>query len=239
MQTNTQPREGMTGTGDDGKTLDVVSIWRTIQGEGPFAGSPAVFIRLAGCNLNCDWCDTDYTSNRLKWEIESIVSKVTSLLGQLHSRLVVITGGEPFRQNIEPLVALLLCKSYKVQIETNGTLYRELPWDSITGAPRQLFIVCSPKKSKVHPMLQKHVDALKYVADCHSIDRSDGLPVQVLGQMTGVARPWDGYEGEIYLQPEDHQNVIENAKNQEAVLEACMKHGYRFCLQLHKFLKME
>src|SRR5574343_1826946 len=85
-------------------TLEVHSIFSTIQGEGPFCGRPAVFVRLAGCNLQCPGCDTDYTQNRARLDYEIILSIIRDQLALTASKanLIVVTGGEPFRQNIAP-----------------------------------------------------------------------------------------------------------------------------------------
>lgn len=114
---NTQPREKQHLASPD--LLDVIDVWNTIQGEGPFAGCPATFVRLAGCNLKCTLCDTDYTSKR---RVMSLLELVTWIRTLCASDLVVITGGEPFRQNVNKLVEVLLGYGYKVQVETNGTL---------------------------------------------------------------------------------------------------------------------
>ena len=103
-------------------TVEVHSIFDTIQGEGPFAGSPAVFIRLTGCNLQCQFCDTEYTSVREAITPVEALNRVKAAHGDSPRGLVVLTGGEPFRQNISPLCAALLHAGYHVQIETNGTM---------------------------------------------------------------------------------------------------------------------
>src|SRR4051812_26652612 len=105
--------------------VDIVDIFLTIQGEGPEHGKAAVFIRTAGCNLDCPLCDTDYTTNRKVVLIDDIVAKVKELRNKC---LVVITGGEPFRQNTtQYLCEKLLLKGYQVQIETNGCFW----WDDL------------------------------------------------------------------------------------------------------------
>ncbi|WP_404603863.1 4Fe-4S cluster-binding domain-containing protein, partial [Raoultella planticola] len=90
-------------------TLEVHSIFSTIQGEGPFCGRPAVFVRLAGCNLQCPGCDTEYTQNRERLNYGSILQNIEERLMSTSSNanLIVISGGEPFRQNIAPFCDFL------------------------------------------------------------------------------------------------------------------------------------
>ncbi len=215
----------------DGQNIDIVNCWYTIQGEGPLAGTPAVFVRLAGCNLACDFCDTIYTTGREKYKPAAVVDKVEGLQ---KSGLVVITGGEPFRQNIGPFIGLLLSRGYRVQIETNGTIYREaVPYENIT-------IVCSPKTPKIDPRLWPYIDALKYVLEAGKVADIDGLPVSSLGMPFPPARPdKDLFKGEVFVQPLDTGDAEANKEHTKAAVESCMKHGYRFCLQQHKLLGLE
>jgi len=230
---NTQPIEKQEHqlTGD----LQVNSIFYTIQGEGPFAGSPAVFVRLAGCNLQCPMCDTEYSKRRLMTPGEIALHVVAVAPNSTHGRaLVVITGGEPFRQNLLPLVTHLLDFDIDVQIETNGTLYQELPYDEIT-------VVCSPKAGRINVKLAPHIDALKYVLHADSVDPEDGLPILALDHSAApkLARPPEGYEGVIYLQPVDEGDIEKNKRHQDAVVKSVLKHGYTLCLQLHKLIGVE
>ncbi|MEG7364337.1 7-carboxy-7-deazaguanine synthase QueE, partial [Pseudomonas citronellolis] len=96
---NLQPIEKRTKSADG--LLSLHSIFHTIQGEGPFCGTPSVFVRLAGCNLQCPACDTDYTQGRRAASVQEILDKVQEYQS---SGLVVITGGEPFRQDITRLL---------------------------------------------------------------------------------------------------------------------------------------
>lgn len=212
--------------------LQVHSIFRTIQGEGPFTGRPAVFVRLAGCNLQCPGCDTDYTSTREQLSSWQVVDRVSHLASD--GDLVVISGGEPFRQNLTPLVFLTRDIGLEVQVETNGTLHDpDFPYGLCT-------IVCAPKAGKVHKELQPHIAAYKYVLN-HQDRLDDGLPGHVLGHSAhpSVARPHEGYIGPIYLQPEDAKDPAVNEANLRATIESCMSHGYTFCLQVHKIINME
>lgn len=204
--------------------LEVHSTFLTIQGEGPLAGTPAVFIRLAGCNLICDLCDTDYTSTRRFVTVEDIIDDVQQI--KAAPWLVVITGGEPFRQaGLVDLVTVLLAENYRVQIETNGTLF--LP---VMGAT----IVCSPKTATINNLMWTKIQALKYVVQADHIDPTDGLPTMVLGQPCRVAKPHQIFVGQIYVQPCDEYDEVKNKANLKAAVESCMRFGYRLTTQIHK-----
>ncbi len=218
-----------------GKTLDVQEIFYTIQGEGPLAGEPAVFVRLAGCNLQCPGCDTDYTSSREIMTVEEIIAAVNACangVNMYHQPAVVITGGEPFRQNLSLLVEQLDYDGITVQIETNGTL----------PIPRDVFdrsmIVCSPKTGKV--ATPAYVHAWKYVMHHESIDPEDGLPTRVLDHSVSkrVARKNPNGMGSIYLQPMDSRDPEDNKKSLDACVQSCMKFGYTLCLQIHKIANL-
>jgi len=220
--------------------LDVHSIFYTIQGEGPFSGFPAVFIRLAGCNLQCPGCDTEYTQGRRHGHPEVIAEYVSSLIAP--KGLVVITGGEPFRQNLTKLLQYLDDRRHLVQIESNGTLppssfyhYSKYPrMDHYHG----VYIVCSPKTGKINPEILRHCCCLKYVLDADSMNPEDGLPIRALGHTASpqLARPPEYWDRPIYLQPMDTGDPEHNARNIVAVKESCMKHGYRLQLQIHKYV---
>ena len=223
--------------------LDVHSIFYTIQGEGPYAGRPAVFVRLAGCNLQCPLCDTDYTSKRRPMWPSELSDRIDAK--NRAATLVVITGGEPFRQNLIPAVRYLLAKGYTVQIETNGTLYHhDFPYDKVT-------VVCSPKAGKLAAGYYdnpKAITAFKYVAQAGKID-GDGLPTTVLGHTATphVARPPEGFEGEVFLQPADEIELYDsrfdtqfcNSKNLTACVQSCKWHGYTLGIQIHKLIGEE
>lgn len=222
--------------------VKVHSIFHTIQGEGPFAGWPAVFIRLFGCNLQCPFCDTDYTSAKRFMSVQDVLTELHSTGFDVRMgpsvegrNLVVITGGEPFRQDITPLIKGLLEFGAKIQIETNGTLSPgdDFPWDEVT-------VVCSPKTSKIHPDVANRVHAYKYVLSRDSIG-TDGLPETALGHPPGgtgrVARPPTGWRGPIYVNPMDAKDELETNRNALAVAEVVMNHGgYIMGVQMHKFL---
>ena len=220
----------------DGNLLAVHSIFYTIQGEGPFCGTPAVFIRLAGCNLQCPACDTDYTSTRTHLSPLAILQKVASHISQ---GLVVITGGEPFRQDLRFLFAELLRAGYYVQVETNGTL-RPSAFDYTIDITHRkgVFIVCSPKAGKINEVCLSQVCALKYVLHADAISSEDGLPTSALGHSAHpiLARPPADWDRLVYLQPEDSQDEEQNRINLNYAVKACLHHGYILQIQLHKYL---
>lgn len=220
----------------DGFTLDVHSIFYTIQGEGPFTGRPAVFVRLAGCNLQCPGCDTEYTTGRETLSIQEITARITRSYEHVaprHVPMIVITGGEPFRQNLAPLCKNLT-RYYHVQIETNGTLGIDDP-----TAFSNVDIVCSPKTGRVHYSIISSANWYKYVLHHESVSAEDGLPIFALDHSASpeVFRPPLG--ATVYLQPMDCKDERINRLNQEAVLASCFKFGYNLQLQIHKYLEIE
>lgn len=116
----------MTLVADD-SSLKVSELFCSLQGEGASVGAPAQFLRLAGCNLHCSWCDTKYTWDwaNYRYEDEVTVMPVSEIAARVIDRGVprlVITGGEPLLQQ-RGLGALLtrLPPDYVLEIETNGT----------------------------------------------------------------------------------------------------------------------
>lgn len=236
------------------RAIEVHSIFYTIQGEGPFTGRPAVFVRLAGCNLQCPGCDTDYTSQRHYMSAQEIVAKILELANK--ETLVVITGGEPFRQyNIRYLLELLVKMAMNVQIETNGTL-SPVPFDNgveedynycamVTNMDVPgicgVYIVCSPKSGRINPLIRKYACALKYVIKHNDVDPMDYLPIHSLDHPVGVkvARPSPEFERTIYVQPMDEQDEVKNKLNLQEAINSCLKGGYTLQIQTHKIINME
>lgn len=218
--------------------LEVNSIFHTIQGEGPFCGTPSVFIRLAGCNLQCPQCDTEYTKRTLRAPI-SIASEVNTLS---KSGLVVITGGEPFRQKIGPLIRILINAGYYVQVESNGTLppSQDVIWERNPSDRRGAYIVCSPKSGRINSILEKEACCFKYVVtDGEILD--DGLPSHVLGHGASpfVGRPFNLRGRQIYIQPSDLKDDTINKRNIDSAVKSCMEHGHILQLQIHKLIGAE
>lgn len=232
--------------------LAVQEIFPTLQGEGPFAGVPAIFIRLAGCNLKCHFCDTDFESNINNMLMpESMCGAVDSYLADFPGiELVVITGGEPLRQNIIPLLNYLFRLKIKhVQIETAGTLWVDGLETFITS--KRVSLVCSPKTPKIHDMVALYCEDWKYIIKYGETDEVDGLPntsTQVKGIKARIFRPNESplrlRAHNIWVQPCDEQRggVEKDADtigNEMHAVQIAMKHGYRLSYQTHKALGLK
>lgn len=195
----------------DGSVLKIVNIFDTIQGEGPFAGHYAQFIRLGGCNLACSFCDTEF---------EVFTEMKIADIPNSNAKLVVITGGEPFRQNIGPLCEMLIARGQKIQIESNGTLYNKIP--------DEVEVVCSPKATNgkyfnIHRDLEKHIIAYKILV---SEDYNFEIPNHF------KTKP-------IYIQPIDEYDEQKNSKNLSLAKNIAMQNNYILSIQIHKVIGVE
>lgn len=219
--------------------LDVHSIFSTVQGEGPYCGHPAVFVRLAGCNLQCPGCDTEYTQGRKPMEYTEIYNtmlRATLADGSL-TKLMVVTGGEPFRQ--PEIVAfinwMIMQHGWAVQVETNGSM--QIPLELNNACT----VVCSPKSSKLHPSALQRANHFKYVLKAGNFRVEDGLPLQALDHRATpyIGRPPANFRGNIYLQPMDEQDPVKNRANIQQVVQNAKQYGYIVQLQVHKYLEVE
>jgi organic radical activating enzyme len=119
--------------------LNIVEIFQSIQGEGARVGTSAVFIRFAGCNLNCKFCDTN------KETIEQLTpNEIMVRISKYSSENIILTGGEPLIQNLAELINKLSSMGYDIAIETNGTLYPDWLGEIIHKIN---WIIISPKLS--------------------------------------------------------------------------------------------
>jgi organic radical activating enzyme len=187
--------------------LQLAEIFYSVQGEGTWTGTPAVFVRLAGCNLSCAFCDTDYA---LKWiaSVDDVVARVRAEGGDCP--MVIVTGGEPLaqRETIE-LIDALRADGRRVHIESNGTIDVALPAD--------VWLTVSPKE-RLHPRMAARANEAKLIVDRR-------VPAEWLASFP-AATP-------VFLQPEGNKpaNV---ALAMEAALREPAR--YRLSLQTHKFI---
>ena len=201
--------------------MKVNEIFYSVQGEGHYAGTPAVFVRLAGCNLKCWFCDTDFTSGRVMSERE-IVDEVL----RYPTRYVVLTGGEPTLQLTATLCDALHAEGRYLMMETNGT--RELP----VGCQID-WITCSPKLIDSHetsmrqlaPIRLQHIDELKVVYE--------DSPSQDMMLYTQIPA------NEYRLQPCDTGDAQRNREVVAHTLDYILEHPqWKLSLQIHKILNV-
>ncbi|MGZ5497794.1 MAG: 7-carboxy-7-deazaguanine synthase QueE [Candidatus Aminicenantales bacterium] len=148
-------------------TLKTIEIFASVQGEGLRQGEPTIFVRLAGCNLRCGFCDTKkaWRGGR-EISVEKIAEKVLRLRTEYPTTWVCLTGGEPLAQNVRPLLLRLHAEGFRVQIETNGT-FPPAPladWHSVSPKPPDY---------AVHPGFRKRAREVKLVV-CRTLDL-DGI----------------------------------------------------------------
>ena len=218
--------------------LSVKEVFRTVQGEGSLAGTPAVFLRLGGCNLwsghedsrgngvgDCaKWCDTDFI-NAEKMEVDVLVSLVEKEAVGMNKPLVVITGGEPLLQlkkkSGSELLSELRKKGFKIAIETNGTV--EIPimlrakLDHITVSPK---VLNADQKSLANIKTRSGTD----------------LKVVVPSPMAELLAEMGLWKFEhFFVQPKD-VNADNGESSLEQTIQLAEKHGFRISVQTHKML---
>lgn len=201
----------------------VNDIFYSLQGEGHNTGRAAVFVRFAGCNLRCPFCDTEFDSYR-ELSSEDILAAIVSLTtGGRAAKdglqpLVVLTGGEPTLQADEGLVDLLHRHGFKVAIESNGTRPAPINADWLTVSPK------GDLSAAAYLQWPRQPDELKVVFDEHT-DPS--------ALLAGDAAP--SASCLLYLQPCDTGDASRNA----AIVERCISYikshpAWRLSLQVHK-----
>jgi len=187
--------------------LALSEIFYSIQGEGTWTGTPAVFVRLAGCNLACDFCDTDY-STKFFAGVGEVIAMVRAEGGECP--MVVLTGGEPLAQAEAPaLIGALRGDGRRVHVETNGTIFCDLPGD--------VWLCVSPKE-RVDPRMAARANEAKLIVDAR-------VPEEHLALFAGKPT--------ILLQPEGNK-----PSNVAVALDYVKAHPTRFrlSLQTHKFI---
>ena len=135
---------------------DLVEIFESLQGEGRNTGRPCVFIRFAGCNLKCPWCDTD-VKKRFSASLDEIVKEARGF----KAKSVILTGGEPtLVKEMPELVAALKKEGYWIGVETNGTIAAD--WLGFAD-----YVACSPKRGA--PLALSTADEVRVVAEDEAI----------------------------------------------------------------------
>jgi 7-carboxy-7-deazaguanine synthase len=217
-------------------TYPVNEVFRTVQGEATFAGTPSVFIRMQGCGVGCPWCDTKHTwdfDNALRmipiaqlvekvdpnplwasFTVEALVAEVV----RLDARHVVLTGGEPCVHDLAPLCKALEATGRTVQIETSGTEPIRAPTSTwVTVSPK----IRMPGKKQVRPDALRRADEVKHpVATERNVE-------ELLALLDGAGIP----ASKVWLQPVDGSR-----RGHDIALAACYTHGFRLSVQTHKLI---
>lgn len=223
-------------------------VFRTLQGEGPSLGCPAVFMRLSLCNLHCTWCDTPYTWNwegtpwphqdgiQFKKEEQIRVLTPAELAAAVMAQLrdgdrLVITGGEPLLQQ-EDLVTLLgdIPRHFAIEVETNGT---QLPLAEIDARVAQYNV--SPKLANSGNREGLRIDekALAFFARSPKAFFKFVVTSQHdLAEIEALANAHSLPKSQILLMPEG-RSPDALARNRLWLAEACLEKGYRLTDRLH------
>ena len=137
---------------------ELVEIFESLQGEGRNTGRPCVFVRFAGCNLNCPWCDTDVKA-RFSVSLDELVGEIA----RFRAKSVILTGGEPALQKEMPeLIAALKARGYWIAVETNGTLAPD--WFAFLD-----YVACSPKFEYADRVVLTRADEVRVVASTEEV----------------------------------------------------------------------
>jgi organic radical activating enzyme len=231
-------------------TYRIKAIWKTLQGEGLFAGRPAVFVRMVGCNMwsgyahtrqrdaerndaLCPlWCDTDFTKEgSAVYNSQQLVTAICAIGGDV--RFCVITGGEPLMQLDATLVKALHTAGFFIAIETNGTMtLKESCWDE---ASQKLetpdWIVCSPKQEQDRLQLEFFDELKLVVPDYMPGAYGHFAKRQRINAVQGQPLPL------LWVQPEDGSRL--DTARQLAIDLALENPAWRVSVQTHKILNVE
>lgn len=182
-------------------------------------------------------CDTVYTINRQPMSVTAVLEEILTL-DSVNSKLVIVTGGEPFRQpRVVELIRALCLEDYTVQVETSGSVFPVAEWQRWIEGRCTPLLVCSPKTPKLATGLTPYITAYKYVVREGEVDLLDGLPnvSPINGKPCRIARPVINQSGAlppIYISPWE----VPSEDNVPTAVAVCLKHGYRLSLQIHKLI---
>jgi 7-carboxy-7-deazaguanine synthase len=218
--------------------MRIAEIFYSIQGEGRLTGVPSAFIRMSGCNLRCAWCDSDYTS----WNPEGeplAIAEILDRIATFPTRHVVVTGGEPLiAPEIEELCSGLRERKYHITVETAATVFRPVACDLASLSPKLTNSIPHEREggrfASKHDHLRLRLDVIQAFMDRSDhqlkfvVDRAEDLQevLAILGKLHGVDT------SKVLLMPQgiSRQELHERG---HWIVEACKRHGFRFCPRLH------
>lgn len=197
------------------KSLPVMEHFYTLQGEGAHQGKAAYFIRLAGCDVGCVWCDVKESWDAEKHPLISI-HELVAIVKETPAEIVVITGGEPLMHNLDELTKTLQQAGLKTHIETSGAHSLSGSWD---------WICLSPKKFKAPlPEVVPHANELKAVV----FNKSDFDWAEKYAALVSPSC-------RLYLQPEWDKS----AQITPLIIDYIKAHPqWQLSLQIHKYINV-
>jgi len=195
--------------------LPIMESFYTLQGEGFHQGKAAYFIRLAGCDVGCVWCDVKESWDEEKYPLQNI-EEIVAKAKQYPARLAVITGGEPTLYNLEDLTSALQAEGFATNIETSGSSPLTGTWD---------WICLSPKKFKPPlPEILKKANELKIIV----FNKSDFAWAEKYAEEVSDSC-------KLYLQPEWGKSE----KVTPLIIDYIKQNPqWRFSLQMHKYINV-
>ena len=203
----------------------LVEIFESLQGEGRNTGRPVVFVRFAGCNLSCPWCDTE-VAKRFELSLDDLVAEVKTH----RAKSVILTGGEPtIQKGMDELVAALKAEGYWIGVETNGT--NEPAWFAAVD-----YVACSPKAEYPERIRLTKANEVRLVASCRTVGASPtGAEPQTEKDFLAFARRVRTQIAatDYYISPCERDGEIDfaTAKSVLSTLD-----GFSLSVQLHKIL---
>jgi len=215
-------------------------IFHSIQGEGVNAGRPAVFLRLALCNLACVWCDTRYTWD---WERFDQGREVTTVsvdeaereIRRYRCRNLVVTGGEPLVQqkSLTPLLECLKARGFWIEIETNGTIVPQKKLLAIAdhwSVSPKLENSGNPRPSRENPDAYRLFRDLTSAHFKYVLEKADDL-----SELRALMHRYEIPSGRIILMPQaqDRDTLLERSR---WLVDICKSEGYLFSTRLQVLL---
>jgi 7-carboxy-7-deazaguanine synthase len=218
--------------------MQIIEIYRSIQGESSFAGLPCIFVRLAACNLRCTWCDSEYTfTGGRKMTPAEVESEVAALAG---TGLVEFTGGEPLLQERElvPLMERLLASGFTLLLETSG----ERPLEKVPAAVHKIVDVKCPGSGEGGSFRESNLAALTAKDEVKFVlaDRTDYEFARDFTRSKGL----EDTVSSVIFSPAFHKNPSRERDSSNCMLdprllaEWILQDGLnaRLGLQIHKFI---
>lgn len=210
--------------------MRVNETFLSLQGEGFFTGTPAFFLRLSGCNLQCPFCDTHHQSFTEMSE-EEIVHEACCH----EPRHIVITGGEPALQLTQSLVDKLHGAGFFIQVETNGTLPLPDGIDWVTCSPKAAPLQTSPRGGRLSSVLEESGVRPNELKVLYMGDGTD--PESILKSLPLSEEDGEELGLRLYLQPLDTGDEKRNRAILSETIAYVLRHPkWSLSLQTHKML---